>query len=89
MDIIILVVAMIIVGLVIGFIAGLIWKENRPIGINGDYIVAVVVTVIIGLIDWFVIPAMGFSNTMKYIGIVTEPALGALLVLWLIRIAKK
>jgi uncharacterized membrane protein YeaQ/YmgE (transglycosylase-associated protein family) len=89
MDIIILIVAMIIVGLVIGFIAGLIWKENRPIGIRGDYIVAVVVTVIIGLIDWFVIPAMGFSDTMKYIGIVTEPALGALLVLWLIRIAKK
>lgn len=89
MDIIILIVAMIIVGLVIGFIAGLIWKENRPIGISGDYIVAVVVTVIIGLIDWFVIPAMGFSDTMKYIGIVTEPALGALLVLWLIRIAKK
>jgi uncharacterized membrane protein YeaQ/YmgE (transglycosylase-associated protein family) len=89
MDIIILIVAMIIVGLVIGFIAGLIWKENRPIGIRGDYIVAVVVSVIIGLIDWFVIPAMGFSDTMKYIGIVTEPALGALLVLWLIRIAKK
>lgn len=89
MDIIILIVAMIIVGLVIGFIAGLIWKENRPIGISGDYIVAVVVTVIIGLIDWFVIPAMGFSDTMKYIGIVTEPALGALLVLWLIRLAKK
>ena len=89
MEIIILIVAMIIVGLVIGFIAGLIWKDNRPIGISGDYIVAVVVTVIIGLIDWFVIPAMGFSDTMKYIGIVTEPALGALLVLWLIRIAKK
>ena len=89
MDIIILVVAMIIVGLVIGFIAGLIWKDNRPIGTTGDYIVAVVVSVIIGLIDWFVIPAMGFSDTMKYIGILTEPALGALLVLWLIRIAKK
>ena len=81
MEIIILIVAMVIVGLVMGFIAGLIWKDNRPIG--------VIVAVIFGLLDWFVIPAMGFSDTMKYIGILFEPALGALAVLWLIRVAKK
>jgi len=45
--------------------------------------------VVIGLIDWFVIPAMGFSNTMKYLGVALEPALGALLVLWIIRRAKQ
>jgi hypothetical protein len=31
---------------------------------------------------------MGFSDTLKWVGIATEPALAALLVLWLIRKAR-
>ncbi|MGD2155697.1 MAG: hypothetical protein PVG14_15000 [Anaerolineales bacterium] len=89
MDILILVLAMIVVGVIIGVIAGFIWKDNRPIGIGGDYLVAVISAIIIGLIDWYVIPAMGFSDTMKILGVALEPALGALLVLWVIRRAKK
>jgi len=88
MEILILILAMVVVGLIMGFIAGLIWKDNRPIGVKGDYIAAVITTVIVGLIDWFVIPAMGFSDTVKWLGIITEPALSALLVLWIIRKAK-
>ena len=79
---------MIVVGLIMGFIAGLIWKDNRPIGVKGDYIAAVATAVIVGLLDWFVIPAMGFSDTVKWLGIITEPALSALLILWIIRKAK-
>lgn len=89
MEIIILIIAMVIVGLVMGFIAGLIWKDNRPIGVTGDYIVAVIVAVVVGLIGWFVIPAMGFSDTLKYLSIIFEPALSALLALWLIRVSKR
>ena len=88
MEILILVVAMILVGLVMGFVGGLIWKDNRPIGVQGDYIAAVITAVVFGLLDWYVIPAMNFSNTIRNIGVATEPALGALLVLWLIRKAK-
>ena len=88
MEILILVVAMILVGLVMGFVGGLIWKDNRPIGVQGDYIAAVITAVVFGFIDWYVIPAMGFSPTLRNIGIATEPALGALIVLWLIRKAK-
>ena len=88
MDIVIMLVAMVIVGLVAGWLAGLIWKNNRPIGVTGDYIAAVISAVVMGLIDWFVIPAMGFSDTVKYLGIATEPLLGALLVLWIIRKAR-
>jgi uncharacterized membrane protein YeaQ/YmgE (transglycosylase-associated protein family) len=80
--------AMIIVGLVIGYLAGLIWKDNRPIGVQGDYIAAVITTVLIGLLDWLVIPAMGFSDTMRILGVMFEPALGALIVLWVIRKSK-
>jgi uncharacterized membrane protein YeaQ/YmgE (transglycosylase-associated protein family) len=88
MEILILIAAMIVVGLIMGFIAGLIWKDNRPIGVKGDYIAAVATAVIVGLLDWFVIPAMGFSDTVKWLGIITEPALSALLILWIIRKAK-
>lgn len=88
MEIVIVIVAMVVVGLIIGALAGVVWKGNRPIGVAGDYIVAVISTVVIGLLDWYVIPAMGFSDTLKILGILVEPALGALLILWIIRKAK-
>ena len=88
MEIIILLAAMVVVGLIIGALAGPIWKDNRPIGVRGDYIASVISTVVIGLLDWYVIPAMGFSDTLKYLGVALEPALGALIVLWIIRKAK-
>ena len=89
MDILILVVVMAVVGLIIGFVAGLIWKDNRPFGVTGDYVIAIIAAIVIGLLDWYVIPAMGFSDTMKWLGVALEPALGALAVLWLVRFAKK
>jgi len=88
MEIVILVAAMVVVGLIIGALAGVIWKDNRPIGVRGDYIAAVIAAVLTGLLDWYVIPAMGFSETLKYIGIVGEPPLVALAVLWVIRKAR-
>jgi len=89
LQILILIGIMILVGLLVGFAAGLIWKGNRPIGVTGDYLVAIGSAILIALLDWFVIPAMGFSETMKLVGVALEPALGALAVLWLIRLAKK
>ena len=89
MDLLILVAAMVVVGLIIGWIAGLIWKDNRPIGVSGDYIVAVITAVVFGFLDWYIIPALGFSAIWKLLGVALEPPLGALLVLWIIRKAKK
>ncbi len=89
MNIVILVAAMILVGLIIGWLAGPIWKDKRPIGIRGDYVAAVITAIAVGLMDWYVIPAMGFSDSLRNIGVAIEPALGALLVLWIIRTAKR
>ena len=89
MNIIILIVAMIVVGLIVGWLAGPIWKNKRPIGVRGDYIAAVVTAIVVGLMDWYVSPAMGFSESLRNMGVAIEPALGALLVLWIIRAAKK
>ena len=89
MEILLVVGAMVVIGLIMGAVAGLIWKDNRPYGARGDYIISILTAIIIGMIDWYVIPAMGFSNMMRNIGLVFEPALGALLVLWLVRVAKR
>jgi len=89
MNTVILIVAMVLVGLVVGWLAGPIWKNRRPIGVQGDYIASIITAVAVGLMDWYVIPAMGFSETMRNLGVALEPALGALLVLWIIRAAKK
>lgn len=88
MDILLVIVGMVVAGVIIGAVAGFIWKENRPYGAAGDYIIAIITTIIIGLIDWYVIPEMGFTDTMRNLGILLEPALGALLILWLVRKAK-
>jgi len=89
MTIVILIVAMIVVGLIAGWLAGPIWKNKRPIGVQGDYTAAVITAVVVGLMDWYVIPAMGFSDSLRNLGVAIEPFLGALLVLWIIRLAKK
>ena len=89
MQIIVLLVAMVLVGLLVGAVASLIWKENQPLGAAGDYIVAVISTVVLGLACWYVIPAMGFSATIKWLSVAIEPALGALIVLWIIRKVKE
>lgn len=89
MDILLVIIGMVIVGVIMGAVAGLIWKEDRPYGARGDYIISVITCIIVGLIDWYVIPALGFSDTVKIIGIIFEPALAALLVLWIVRKAKQ
>jgi uncharacterized membrane protein YeaQ/YmgE (transglycosylase-associated protein family) len=89
LSVVILIIAMIAVGVIIGALADPIWKGRHPIGVTGDYIAATLSAVAVGLLDWTVIPAMGFSDTMKYLGVAIEPALAALLVLWVIRLARK
>ena len=89
MEVLAVAAAMVVVGLIMGWVAGLIWKDDRPIGVRGDTIVAVITAVVVGVGGWFLIPAMGFSEALKWLSIIFEPALGALLVLWIIRLANR
>lgn len=89
MEILLVIGGMVIVGAIIGAVAGVIWKDNRPFGVAGDYLISIITAILIGLIDWYVIPAMGFSDMMRNLGLLIEPALGAILVLWIVRRAKK
>lgn len=89
MEVLLVIGGMVIVGAIIGAVAGVIWKDNRPFGVAGDYLISIITAILIGLIDWYVIPAMGFSDMMRNLGLLIEPALGAILVLWIVRRAKK
>lgn len=88
-QIMILIAAMTAVGLIIGALAGLIWKDDRPIGVTGDYLAAILSAIVIGFLDWFLIPQMGFGNSIRWMGVILEPPLSALIVLWVIRKAKE
>ena len=88
-DYLILVGAMIVVGVVIGWLADKIFKGERPKGVQGDMIAATLTTVIVGLLDWVVIPMIIKGDTIRLLGVIFEPALGALLVLWLMRRASQ
>lgn len=89
MDLLIVIAAMVMVGAVLGALAGRIWKDERPYGLWGDIGIGAITAVVVGLIDWFVIPAMGFSQQVVLIGLLIEPALAVLLILWLIRRARR
>lgn len=81
----ILALYLIIAGLLVGWLAGVIFKQERPYGMGGDLGIGVAATFILGIAEWFLIPALGFSNSLKYLGVAIEPALFALLILWIIR----
>lgn len=90
MDLVILLAAMVVIGLVMGAVAGLIWKDNRPIGVRGDYIVSVITTILVGLFWWYFIPSLiTISDTLKWLGVALDPPGLALVVLWVIRRVKR
>lgn len=88
-QIIILIAALAGVGALIGALAGLIWKDNRPIGVSGDYLAAILAAIVMGFVDWFLIPEMGFGPNIRWLGVILEPPAAALIVLWIIRKAKE
>jgi uncharacterized membrane protein YeaQ/YmgE (transglycosylase-associated protein family) len=85
----IIILAMVVVGLIIGWLGGIIWKGNRPYGARADYLASVITAVVVGLMDWYFIPLLNFSDGIKYIGIAIEPALSALVILWVMRKVKR
>ena len=67
-----------------------LYKRGRSeIGVKGDYLVGVLGSVFFGIGEWFLIPMLGFSDTIKYLGAYIEAPCIALMILWLIRVARR
>jgi Na+-driven multidrug efflux pump len=50
---------------------------------------SVVVAILVGLADWYLLPVFKLSRPMVFAAAVTEPFLAALLALWIVRKVKK
>ena len=89
LQVLIIIGIMFVIGIIIGFVAGLIWKDNRPLGVKGDYLIAILSSVVFGLLAWFLLPALGFSQTLKLLGTFGDVPFISLGILWLIRYINK
>jgi len=88
MEILVLLIGMAIMGLLMGWVAGRIWPDDL-IDTRTLYIISIGTTIVVGLMDWYVIPALGFSDTLKWFGVFLEPPLAALAVVWIVRRSRK
>ena len=90
LTIIVLVAIWIVIGLLMAVFAGSIWKGERPYGEMVDYLVSIVLTVLTGFADWFLVPALlNIEGSLLFIIAIIEPAAAALIGLWVLRLIKR
>ncbi|MCP4165757.1 MAG: hypothetical protein GY759_07665 [Chloroflexi bacterium] len=88
---IILFVIWIVMGLGLGYYAASIFKGDRPYGLGGDLVAGVLTAIVVGLLDWFIIPLVlpNMGQMVLFVAAILEPLLGVLVVLWLMRYLKR
>ncbi|HEY69791.1 MAG TPA: hypothetical protein G4O08_04310 [Anaerolineae bacterium] len=89
LDLIVMIAIWIVIGLLIGVLAGTIWKGVRPLGEVWDYVISIACAVVTGLLDWYVLPLIGIEGAMRFAAAILEPALVSIFALWLVRKLKK
>ncbi len=89
-SLIILFAIWIVLGVIVGYGAAGIFKGERPYGLAGDLTAAILSEIVVGLMDWYLIPMMlpDIAPLWKFIAALVEPLLTALIVLWLMRYLK-
>jgi len=80
----------IVLGLIVGYGATAIFKGERPYGLGGDLTAALLSEIVVGLMDWYLVPVIlpGLAPIWKFVAALVEPFLTALIVLWLMRYLK-
>ena len=79
----------VVMGVLIAALAPNIFKGERPYGDTTDYVISVVATIIIGLMDWYILPELNITGALRFVVALIEPPLAALFVLWLMRYLKR
>ncbi|HEY53452.1 MAG TPA: GlsB/YeaQ/YmgE family stress response membrane protein [Caldilineae bacterium] len=89
-SLVILFIIWIIMGAGLGYYATSIFKGDRPYGVNGDLIAGILTAIVVGLMDWFIVPMVfpNFGQGMIFLASILEPLLSILIVLWLMRYIK-
>jgi uncharacterized membrane protein YeaQ/YmgE (transglycosylase-associated protein family) len=90
MSILVLLAIWIVIGLVVGLLAGSIWKGERPYGEMVDYGLSIVLAVLMGLVDWYpVADLFNLEGLLRFFVAVLEPPFASLIGLWVLRKVKK
>jgi uncharacterized membrane protein YeaQ/YmgE (transglycosylase-associated protein family) len=78
----------ILVGLLVGALASLVGNAP-PYGVGVDLAAAVLTMIAVGLLDYAILPLLGYTGMIRLIAMVGEPLVGAVAVLWLLRFIKR
>jgi hypothetical protein len=75
-------------GLLVGALASL-FGSSPPYGIGIDLAAAVLTMIAIGLLDYAILPLMGYTGLIRLVAMIAEPFIGAVAALWLLRFIKR
>lgn len=90
MVLIVLIAIWVVLGLLMGILAGSIWKGERPYGQWADYVIAILLAIGTGLIDWYLVADwFNLEGTLKFLAAIVEPAVVSLLGLWVLRLIRR
>jgi len=89
MNMLVIGVLLAVVGIVTGLLASVVTRGEPPYGVLGDVVAATLVMVIVGLVEWAVMPGLGFTGWIRLAGTFGDPWALAILVLWLLRRSKR
>ena len=81
-------VVWILVGLLVGAAASLIGGAP-PFGLGVDLAAAVLTMIGVALLDYALLPLLGYTGPLRLIAMVGEPLIGAVAVVWLLRLVKR
>lgn len=79
----------VLLGLLGGALAGIVTGNEPPYGLAADLATSVLTMIGVGLLDYFILPLMGFEGTIRFVAAIFEPLLSAALVLWLLRVIRR
>lgn len=79
----------IVVGLLVGALASSVAKSEPPYGLTVDIVASVLMMIVVGLGDYYVLPLLGITGVIRFVATILEPLASTVLVLWLLRVIKR
>ncbi len=78
-----------LIGLVVGALASVVSSGEPPYGLTVDIAVAVAVTVVTGVINYYILRFAEVGGLVAFIIMVLDPLVSAVVFLWLLRVIKR
>ena len=89
MALVVMIAIWVVIGLLMALLAGSIWKGERPYGELADYVVSILLAVLMGFADWYLVPVwLGLEGVLLFAIAILEPAGTSLIGLWVMRLIK-